>query len=193
MRSTICAAFALLFSMSSLSAGLIGDVVGIAYHYPNLSTLKSTEFAIVGAGAEVSCPSYGGVGTCAQGTPAFSIDFGDNTITYSQALLPPALGLTYGAADHNGWLFYGLDLGSPITGVQLIQTGYSGLDMSRVAFSPDSVSINLQNVQAEINASFTLTLLTGPSTEPVPEPGTYALLSAGLGGLYLLRRRRRAD
>ena len=181
-----CAIFAVMLVAAAPSAfggfiGLTGVVVD--YRYPNLSTTIGTATVTVGAGVEINCPtdsfSLCGVALTA---PTQTLDIGDWTIRYdysgSGSFFPGFSGGAFG-----GLLFSNLDIGAPgITGLTLT-TNMSGLDASRISFTTDSVSVNLQNLDLVPSSYFEVTA----SSSGVPEPSSLLLLGTGVSGLLLLR------
>lgn len=188
----ICAMFAAMLVAAAPSAfggfiGLTGVVVD--YRYPNLSTTLATDTVSVGPGVEITCPtdpfSLCGVALTASRQ---TLDIGDWTIRYDYV---DTVGNSpfhpgFSAGTFGGLVFSNLDVGgSGITGLTLA-TNMPGLDASRVSFTTDSVSVNLQSLDLFSNTYFELTA----SSSDMPEPSGLVLLGTGVGGLLLLRRRR---
>ena len=99
-----------------------------------------------------------------------------------------------GEASH---LLYVTDIdwvGDPsafISGVNFT-TDISNFTLSDISFSSHNVTIKLGDISPGINLTVPKYLdinLEFSGTNPVPEPSTFLLLGAGLGGLALLRRR----
>jgi hypothetical protein len=67
------------------------------------------------------------------------------------------------------------------------QTNMVGFDASRISFDANNIWVNWENLFFDATTLVVLDITGGPST--VPEPSTFILLGAGLGGLALLRRR----
>lgn len=173
------------------AAGLIGTSVTVTYNYPDLSTVRDTNSYVVGTGIEIDCtpplPPFSSF--CGVISTPFTLDLGDSLITYRYGAGLPSV--FAGPAAFNGFVFSGLNLGAPITGVTLTTTGFAGLDQGDVSFTANSVAINLQGASEVAGDGWSIAI----QTTPIPEPGTGGLALAALAGLgaasALLRRRRR--
>ena len=75
-----------------------------------------------------------------------------------------------------GYIFSGLDLGGPITGVG-ITTDIAGLDLSGVSFTTNSVSVNLASLLVYPGEFFTVTLEISPQEVPLFAPWSLILLT----------------
>ncbi|TCO73607.1 VPLPA-CTERM sorting domain-containing protein [Rhodovulum euryhalinum] len=180
--ATSFAAFA--FAGQAGAASLLGDTVTADYFFPDLSTSIGSDSFVVGAGVEASCPGASGI--CGILIEPYLLDFGANTISFAQF----GTRVPYAGPAFNGWVFTGLDFGSGISGVSLSSSGLSGLDMSDVSFTADSISINLQDVALTADQNgWTLTLSEIPAQIPVP--AAMPLLLTGLGAIGWASRRRR--
>jgi hypothetical protein len=115
-------------------------------------------------------------------TGTYSVDFASDTISFDH-LIGNSIGYT--AATFNGWVFSGLDFGVPITSLRLTSFGITGLTSSRLSFTANSITLNLQGLRYDSHNGWQIQL------NPVPVPASCLLLMAGLGGLALIRRRRR--
>ena len=168
----------------ALAGDLTGRTVDVSLLFPTTADLRGERAVTVGPGAEITCAGNGaGTDVCTGFIVASSFDLGADTIT---------LDITGGHSswnvyDFNGYAFTGLAAGGAWSGYTL-STNFSGLDDSRIVFTPDSLSINMQGIQADAGDFFTLTLT--PSA--VPEPANVALMLAGLGALTGIARRKRA-
>ena len=174
---------------SIASASLIGDTIDIEWWFPDTSTVFASDSHLVSELVEVNCPndSTANSNICAGfvSWPA-SIDIGAETIRYQQIGSP---GFT--TAGFNGWVFSDLDWGvaGEIIGVSL-DTNIDGLDLNRVSYTADSVSINLQGLGGDLRREFAeLTL----DVRHVPDPATLALFGIGLAGLGFARRKKKTS
>jgi hypothetical protein len=156
------------------AAFMNGDPVRIEWLYPDTGTLLDSWDVIVGPGVEVpDAHSFGAIDinlTSAQ--PSIIFDF---TVLHG----------TFGSASFNGFRFsdYTGTLAS-FSGLTIDPiTNMTGLDSSRLTFSPDEIFVNFQSLSADSDT------VVGFDVSSVPEPGTLLLLGGGLVGLAARRRR----
>ena len=84
--------------------------------------------------------------------------------------------------------FYGV--AAPFTGASInAATSYAGFDASRLTFTANSVSVDLNGLTA--NGTIKIDIAGGGGA--VPEPATWSLMIGGFGGLGAVLRRRRAS
>lgn len=171
---------------------LLGKPITIDWLFPNASSAFVTDTVIAAAGPDVSCDGLAADLLCVlngydNGSIVFDIEAGSVGMVFTNGSTTPD------TSAFNGPRFSGLDLGAPITGVSLSST-IPGLDMSRVAFGPDWISVNLSAVLLDApNSSigWRLELLTQPDGgTDVPAPPVLGLLMLGLAGASLARRTR---
>ena len=185
-RLAFAAAIAAAMALGGISAAKAADLTGtdvtISWLFPDESTTYAAQTVTVGAGPELVCPGNNvGSGLCVGFVDGASFDIGSNTLN---------LTITSGTdswtgAGFNGYEFSGLSAGGPWTGYSL-STDFSGLDTSRVTFTPDAVFVNMQGITPNSGQSFTISLLSG-----APEPSTWALMIGGFGLVGGTLRRRR--
>lgn len=138
---------------------------------------------------ELICPNTGNSFcdgfTGNPGTQIFDVE--DSTISFSESSAGQFTSLAF-----NGWVWSSLTWANgpgAITDV-LLDTNIANLDLSRVAFTADSVSINMAGLGYTSGGSFTLTLETAHTVQ-MPEPGALSLLGIGLFGLGLARLKKK--
>ncbi len=184
-RALAACAIAAAASAPAFASDLTGQSVDVQLIFPTTADLRADRVVTVGAGPEITCAGSGaGPDVCTGFIVGSTFDLDANSIT---------LDITSGHSswnvyDFNGYEFNGLSGGGTWTGYTL-STNFSGLDDSRIAFTGDSLSINMEGIQADAGDFFTLTL---NSTPAVPEPANAALMLAGLGALAGIARRKRA-
>jgi hypothetical protein len=170
---------------SAAYGGILGLSVGVDYRFPDWSTVLTTDAVTAGPGVEMTCPDDSfALCTGALLAHTQTLDIGDWTIDYhytGETFFP----VGFGPGTFSGLVFSGLNVG---IGNVLLDTEMSGLDLSRVSFTSNSVSINLGGLSLYPDDSFQLTVIPAG----VPEPGSCALFATGLLSFVLLVRRRRA-
>lgn len=96
--------------------------------------------------------------------------------------------VTFLTGTFNGWSFYDTTNNlPPITGVTVNgTTTIAGFDASRVSFDADHIYLNFVDLADQNNFYAAVDVTFG-----VPEPGTWALMFAGLGLVASVARRTR--
>lgn len=181
MKKILLAAAAAATVSGTAHASLIGDSVLMEWVYPDAASVIFSKTVTVGAGAEVTCnndPSFCSFGGYGNDAVFFDLSAADINMSFTNG------STGFVATDYNGFRFSDLDMGGPITGVTLT-TNINGLDMSRVTFGPDWVSVNLASL-ATSESFWNISLQT------VPAPTSLALLGVGLLALGMRRRTRLA-
>ncbi|MAC32594.1 MAG: hypothetical protein CME38_03180 [Haliea sp.] len=171
--------FAMIFTIifcGQAVASFDGQNVQGDYFFPNLATtLNPPVSAIVGPGIEFNdFPS---------GDQRTDVDISANNILITYISGPSS----WTSADFNGAVFSDPDGTIPaITGVSINPaTTMVGLDASRVSFDADSVSINWNGLNFDVDTIVSLDVQFGATATPAPVPtlplGLLFLLAAGLG------------
>lgn len=166
-------------SMTGAHAGLIGDTVGCAQTGGGQFVCSPSTATVTSGGA----PEFG-LGFPSAFESLFSIDVDATSITLTRtgvfdSLLEDEVTLS------------SLNLGSPITGISVTDSGLFGVAYS-VHFTADSVVLDMNGANQFGATRFNpggyikVDLLTNS----VPAPGTLTLLGLGLAGLAATRRRK---
>lgn len=179
--------------MMAEADSLLGKQITIDWLFPDASSTFVTDTVIAAAGPDVTCEGLSADLLCVlngynNGSIVFDIEATSVGMVFTNGSTTPD------ASAFNGPRFSGLDLGAPITGVSLLST-IPGLDMSRVAFGTDWVSVNLSDVLLDapsFSIGWRLELLTEPGGgTDVPAPPVLGLLMLGIAGLGMARGRKR--
>ena len=176
---TLFSRFALIFTLifcGQAVASFDGQNVQGDYFFPNLATtVNSPVSAIVGPGIE-----FNDFPSADQRT---DVDISANNILITFISGPSS----WTTADFNGPVFSDPDGTIPaITGVSINPaTTMVGLDLSRISFDADSIAINWNGLDFEVDTIVSLDVQFGATATPAPVPtlplGLLFLLAAGLG------------
>jgi hypothetical protein len=161
-------------------ASLIGTSTTASYRF--LSAVWSDSFTVVN-GVNISCP--GAFDLCnALTISGQTLSYGPATIRYGYD--GSGGNGTFNPGDPAEFLFSSLSPGFLIGGVSFA-TDLPGLDLSRVSFTADSVTVRMGGIALEAAGDFfELTLLPA---DDVPAPAAALLFGAGLVALGTVRRR----
>ena len=166
----------LAFVAGSVQASLDGRDMNGVFYFPTLNNVLSTDSWTVGPGVEVSgFPS---------GDPRTDLDVSANNIqmTFTSSS-------SWTNAEQNGPVFNVLSVGEDISGVSINPaTDLVGFDMSRVSWTPTSITINWQslafNTDEVISLDVAFGAVVGTETTPVPSLNKLGLML--LAGLLLV-------
>jgi len=129
-----------------------------------------SETSVVGAGVEFECPG------------GFQVDVSSDQVLYTLS----GFG-TFGGGDFNGFVLSDASATVPgIVAVTIASTTLAGMDPSRLWFDTDSIWLNLSGLEMP---DLKMSTLLDVTFAAVTEPGSFALLSLGIAGLGLCRRR----
>lgn len=172
-------------------AGLTGDTVSVAWrNTSNPGDNRSENVVVAVPGAEIQCPSTSDF--CRPSAPVLvageSIDIGASSIriTFNDAFVFPTatfVGFDFGNLD--------FDPAGVIAAVSATSSGLTGFSaLSAVSYTSSLVSLNLSGVTPSRGGflELDLTFRSTGSPNPVPEPGSMALLLLGVGALLARRR-----
>ncbi|MFT3685978.1 MAG: hypothetical protein QM783_13835 [Phycisphaerales bacterium] len=170
LSSAVVLCCALAPMSTAFGQGMMGATLNYAYYFPDSSTVYE------GAANYTVTSSVEVAGVLGTGT----VDLTDSQciihFQYDGGFFTPS--------DFNGIIWSDLTNNLPaITGVTVDPaTNWVGFDASRVSWTADSFSVNLQGLNTNSQWTIVLNVAT-------PTPGAAAVL--GLGGLASVRRRRR--
>ncbi len=179
IAKTIIALAALLFAgLGDSPAQLFtGKTVGYQYLFPTVSSIyeSSSSSFVVGAGVERT-----GLWS--------STDYAIVEISASGILVDFYGGSGWTAASFNGFRIY--DINSTVTDFTVVTidptTNMAGFGVSNVTFDANNIWVNWQGL------NFTPDTIVSLSVNTIPEPSTTLLITIGMTGMGLLRRRVRA-
>lgn len=155
---------------SGASASLIGQTVNCDFQPDKIWTCSPTSATVTDPGTEFQLNLPNGL--------FFSVDFGPSSVLLT-LVSEGSLGMNAGEI----LTFSGL---GGLLGASLGFSQATGFDGSDISFTTDS----LQLVLNETSWSPGQQALINLAMASVPEPSTLALLSLGLGAIFLSRRRR---
>ncbi|WP_414577857.1 PEP-CTERM sorting domain-containing protein [Anabaena sp. CCY 9402-a] len=166
------------------ASSLIGDTIKYDYLIPDSSTVLASTTRLVQPGlADLINQTDGTSDTIFAVNPeteGFIVNF------FKDSGFFPSL--------FNGFRLSSLDFhdSSILTGF-ILETNMVGLDAndSRISFTADTISVNLQGLSYDTNTYINVNLVTSVVSASVPEPSPVIgiLAISGLGCLYLLKRK----
>ncbi len=167
----------LLIGPMAAHATLLGATVNVSAYYPTVGNLYQAGPDVVVSNA-IEYP----MGTFGSYNPSWQIDITDTQIRITNT---GGTGFPYLNAAFNGWVLTMVS-GPAITGGS-VAVG-SQFNPNSITLVGNQLFLNYQGVTGEGTLTSIIDIRTGAS---VPEPGTLALLGAGLLGVFFARRRKR--
>ena len=194
---TLMIAAILAIGPMAANATLIGDTVTVTTS-ANIPVDTWTDNILVGAGIEMAAGDGSNHANMNQGQAyahlfslGDSLDIGATSITSNWAALGASLGISYSyIMVFSGFDWQDAPSGATLQNVLLAAgaTGLVGINISNIVADGFELQATVDLVNG---ANFTLDLThLHPDPQPVPEPGTLALLGIGLLGMGLARRRK---
>jgi PEP-CTERM motif len=180
VETVVAAAIAVLTAAGPARATLVGDTVGCSVS-PTPPLECSSPTAVVGAGPEFELdllPPFS--------TSVFSVDLGASSVRIENIVANTTLFVP----QFNPLTLSSLDAGGPIIGIaNLVVSDVTVFSASSVAWTADSLQIDLgSDANWGVDSFVSFDLVLGP-TAPIPEPSSIALAALALAGLGLSRRR----
>ena len=172
---TVAVAVGLLSAPAS--AQFLGHTVSADYEWPDLGTvLYASGDAVVDSGVEFDNIGSFGVGN----SP--TVDFSEANV-----VIEYVGGWTLsGTGSFDGWVL--TDLAADINDVSLAGTNIAGFTLADISFDSNHIYVNTVGLGPGFDPHSFISIDVGFGAAQVPEPGTLALMLAGLG--FLARRSR---
>jgi hypothetical protein len=173
----LASAIATVASAAPAGATLIGDLVSVEYHFPDLGTLVETHSTTVQAG------------------PADSVTLLEEFLTPGTVNVEESsveidwVPVEFTPGTFNGLVLRDLDFSGapgPIVGLQIVTDAPTWND-SFASFTGDSIALNFASLGV-LERGFTMTVDIVVVPRETPEPGTFALLLLGLSALGIAAR-----
>lgn len=181
IRTAMACAAALALSALApgvAQAGLLGSTVNVSAYFPDIvSIYENPGNAVVTNDVEYLSGAYDIYNT------SWEVDVQDNRITITDVL---GIGLPFSGADFNGFVLRVIS-GPAITSASINNS--STIVPVNAQVSGGSLFINLAGVGQQPFGTAIIDVSTAGGV--VPEPGTWALMLIGFGGLGAVLRRRR--
>jgi len=156
------------------SALFTGDVLNATYFYPTATSVYQN------LGSQTPNP-----------TATFVFSNGIKAVANPSNIALFLNPNTFGTAAFNGAVFTDLTQ-SNIIGVSLDgSSNLAGFDASRLTFTSNSISFNLQGLSNIPQSFIKANVQFGTGLGAVPEPATWAMLLVGFGGIGVAARSRR--
>jgi hypothetical protein len=173
---TLVVVAAALSGAGKANAQLLGQMVNGTYFFPNSSNVYSNQGnKLVNPSASFTFPT---------GIPNVTA-----TVTNSNILTTFDNNGTYTGAAFNGFKITDVSSDPMLTGVSAVSS-IAGFSASRVSFTSNSVSVNLQGLT--VNRADTISIDLQTASAAVPEPSSLAFLgTSGMMGAGVFIRRKR--
>jgi hypothetical protein len=166
------------FLAAPADATLIGDLVSVEYHFPDLGTIFEEHQVVVEEGAADTVTLL-----AAQGAPG-NVNIEESSVQIDWAPV------TFSPGNFNGLVVTDMDFFGPpasIVGLNIV-TNAPGWNDAFASFTTDSIALNYASLGTAINGfSMTVNLLV---QREAPEPVTLGLMALGLAAVGLAARRR---
>lgn len=175
-----------LGSIAAQANPLFGSHVNYQYYYPDLSTpvpISANGDYKVGTGVEIT----NAIGTAPVANVTMDITAAQIIFTF----LTEGASSNFFTGDFSGWVLSDADDIDDFTSVTIdASSSWGAFDTSRLSFTEDSISANLQGLTMRTGDRLVLNVVTAAAAT-VPEPASLALTGLAFASAGMARRRQK--